>query len=605
MLVLCEAQILDTATDPSFLYNLKGNMPGRWLRKLNKLADKVSDNLVEKVQNKVEATLGSLSLDDLGPVVTKLKSTADTCHQRAQETNEICQRTSSQRQEMIDFAQEIQSTLSNVKDASVMDTIQQLTDGKRIASAIQLAKGLDETALQCVDKSIEMIDALEEGVDALPPVLQQAMDHAASDDGFPDEDGDGIPDHELLKTVGRDIEDVQTCIKELGQLNLATAFRVGLQAFTELTKKAQVSKDMLDHVQSFAQDVQDITDSFRSMNPSAIASKSKDLLRCLRATDVMRHLALAARKLIEIIIQLFQATAERISVLWKALAFAKDCMTDCVQHVRDAQTRCVTACERSTVLMEKSRNIQVSLEEAGTINMKTIGAVRELKTEMENSIELAKNMDNMVVECTDKVANMVDRVVEGFRNLPDILTQDIDDIPSNGKVADDPEPIDLEQDVTELEEAHRALDESNLVQAARAGASGFAGVSTKSSVARDQLNMIKRFAEHCQSTIDDFLHSSWDLQSAANKIADMCRIVSLGELMKVFAAQVKRLVIAMVEFMKSAVTKFSNLDVKELAGDVGESLVEKVDDLKDLKDQAIDHAKEKLEDMKDKFKFWK
>jgi hypothetical protein len=66
-------------------------------------------------------------------------------------------------------------------------------------------------------------------------------------------------------------------------------------------------------------------------------------------TDVMQHLAQATGPLMEILIDLFQHTAERISKLWSALAFAKDCIQDCLIHVKEIRQLCTDAKDQNNV----------------------------------------------------------------------------------------------------------------------------------------------------------------------------------------------------------------------------------------------------------------
>jgi hypothetical protein len=583
----------------------------RWLKKMGKLADKITDSVVERVTEKVTSELGSV--DDLGPAVSKLKETALQCHQTARETVEICAATEDKRQAMIDFASEIQSTLSGLKDAdaSVLETIKQLTEGQRIESAIALARGLDETAVQCVEKSIKMIDTMEDGMDSLPGVVQKAIEHAAGssddDDNDDDDDDDDEEDIDLLKDLDRDIADVKTCIDSLQHLNLVTAFKVGLEAFTQLTEKAKSSRSMFESIQDYAKDVEEITGGFQDMNVRSVISKAKDLLRCIRMGDVMRKLAEAAGKLVKILIELFQATSERISTLWGALAFAKDCMADCMTHVTEAKQLCVDASDKSTLLIERSLAIKDQLEDVGEVNMKSIGAVRELSDgeEIKEAIALARSMDDLVMACTGKVVSMVDRVTEGFKNLPGILTEGID-VSTEGKQDDDPDPANMEDDITEIEAARSAVEEADVIHAVRAGVEGFSGVSEKTSVSRDQLQLVEGFAGSCNATIESFM-GSWDLEAAANKITEMCRLVNLGEMMKQFADQIKRLVVAMIALMTAAVEKFSKMDMKELVGDLGDKVDDAVEMGKDkLNVEDLGEAMgDAMDKVKGKLKFWK
>jgi hypothetical protein len=575
---------------------------------MGKLADKITDSVVERVTEKISSELGSM--DDLGPAVSKLQETALQCHDTARETVEICSATEDKRQAMIDFASEIQSTLSGLKDAdaSVLETIKQLTDGQRIESAIALAQGLDETAVQCVEKSIKMIDAMEDGMDSLPDIVQKAIEHAAgSDDDEGDEDDDSDDDIDLLKDLDRDIADVKTCIESLQHLNLVTAFKVGLEAFTQLTEKAKRSRSMFESIQDYAKDVEEITGAFHDMSVRSVVSKAKDLLRCIRMGDVMRKLAEAAGKLVKILIELFKATSERISTLWGALAFAKDCMSDCMVHATEAKQLCVDARDKSTSLIERSVAIKEQLEDVGEVNMKSIGAVRELSDgeEIQEAIALARSMDDLVMACTGKIVSMVDRVTEGFKNLPDILTEGIN-VVEEGKQEDDPEPANMENDITDIEAARSAIEEADVIQAARAGMKGFSGVSEKTSISREQLQLVEGFASSCSATIELFM-GSWDLESAANKITEMCRLVNLGEMMKQFADQIKRLVVAMIALMTAAVEKFSKMDIKELVGDIGDKVDDAMDMVKDKFDLTDVGEKmgDAMDDMKGKLQFWK
>jgi hypothetical protein len=353
--------------------------------------------------------------------------------------------------------------------------------------------------------------------------------------------------------------------------------------------------------------VEEITGAFNEMNVRSVVSKAKDLLRCIRMGDVMRKLAEAAGKLVKILIELFKATSERISTLWGALAFAKDCMADCMAHVTEAMQLIVDARDKSTSLIERSVAIKDQLEEVGEVNMKSVSTMRELSDgeEIKEAIALARSMDDLVMACTGKIVSMVDRVTEGFKNLPDILTDGIN-VVEKGKQADDPEAANMEKDITEIETARSAIEEADVIHAARAGVKGFSGVSEKTSVSRDQLQLVEGFASSCSATIESFM-GSWDLESAANKITEMCRLVNLGEMMKQFADQIKRLVVAMIALMTAAVEKFSKMDIKEIVGDIGDKVDDAMDMVKDKLD--LEDIGEKVGDamgkMKGKLQFWK
>ena len=562
---------------------------GRWLRKAAKLVDKVADKLPDKIGDQITA----LTHTDYGEALNSVKDIAGRTEKAAKETMEICASTQSKRQQMIDFADEIIATLKKLPDgdSSILDTIKDLTDGDKVMAAKELASGLDVAAKDCVKKSIEMIDAMDDGIDALPQPLQDMIEKVDDDD----DDDDNKDDMNLIKDVEKDLQDVKTCITEMQSLNLVTGLKVGVQAFTQLADKAKRSRSLFDKVSDFASEIVQITKAYHDMQVKDIVPKSKKLLRCLRLTDVIRQLAQAAGKLIEIIIELFQVMAQRISKLWEALAFAKDCMQDCLVHVKEAKQLCMDAKDRSMNLLNKSKAIKTQLVSVGDVNMKSIKAVKELSSggEIQEAIDLAKSMDDLVLECSSKTTAMVDRVVEGFANIPDILTEGIEPA-KDGKQDDDPEPVDVEKDIAELETAKKAIESANVVSAARAGVKGFSGVSDKATSCSDMLRLVQKFASDCFAVIESFM-GAWDLEAATKKIMEMCRLVSLGELIKKFASQIKRLAIAMIDLMKTSATKFSNLDL----GDLGDTM----EDAKEKVEEKLDHFKEeateKFDDLKD------
>jgi hypothetical protein len=99
-------------------------------------------------------------------------------------------------------------------------------------------------------------------------------------------------------------------------------------------------------------------------------------------------------------------------------------------------------------------------------------------------------------------------------------------------------------------------------------------------------------------------------------VSRRCRLVSLGEMMKHLASQIKRLVLAIITLMTSSMQKLSSLHVKDIGigdfVDIGKITdnaggvvnVGKIkDSVEDVVGDAVDGAVDK---MKDKFgKFWK
>lgn len=267
-------------------------------------------------------------------------------------------------------------------------------------------------------------------------------------------------------------------------------------------------------------------------------------------------------------------------------------MVDCIEHVLEAKKLITNAHDKSALLIERSRSISTQLDDLGDFNMDSIKAIQKLSEggEINEAIELASTMDDLVLDCTAKTISMVERVTEGFQNLPDIITADVD-VQEEGKQDQDPEPDDIEESIGQLERSREAIDSSDIIAATKASMEGFRGALDIEDTCQHILELVRGFAVDCNAVIDSFL-GVWDLESAMGKISEMCRIVRLGDLIKQFADQVKRLLKAIVALMKATVKKLSIDNLSKI--DLGDA----VDDIKDA-------VKDKLDDMKDKLQFWK
>jgi len=423
---------------------------------------------------------------------------------------------------------------------------------------------------------------MEDTMDKLPAPLQQAIDKAIQAKGGAISVED--PSSQLT-TLDRDIADVQECLKAIQELNLFTAVKVGVQALEQFSLKAKVSRDMFDSISGYSQNVSVITEAFSNLDVVTIVHKVKDIWKCLKLSGLMKTLAEGLGKLINLVIDLFEATSSKVAGLWKALAFAKDCMKDCVDHAKQARALCENAASKSSTLMERSIFIKDQLEDMGELNAGSISAFRKLSDgeEINTAIAIATEMDDIVLQCTNTAVAMVDRVREGFANLPPMVTEGIPE--SAGTSESDPEAADVEQNIVDLEASKDAIENANLLAAVHAGTRGFSNVSDNVVVAKELLALVQSFAETCMQTIESFM-GVWDVQSAIEKIQEMCRIVNLGEMMKQFASQIKRLLLAVIALMKASIHKFKNMNLSELnVGDLANQAAEMVQkfDLNDLK----------------------
>ena len=562
-----------------------------WLSKVGDKLGDVADSVTDQVVDEVKLHASKLGNVNVGPTARKLKEASVECHGIAKETVELCDSMNSKATIMLELGAEIKATLEGFRDggmdASALATIRDLIAGEKMKTAMALAQDMDDVALECVDKSVQMINVMERGVDSLPDVVQLAMDEAAKKGGRDDD-----PE---LTSVDKDMQDIIACIDDIKKLNLFTAMEVGVGAFNQLALKVDVSKSMFGSIRTFARDVESMTDTktWKDINITSVTQKAKDLWRCIRLSDMMKVFAVEVGKLIKSIINLFRETSDRVSGLWAALAFAKDCMADCLQYVNDAKKLLIGARDKSTKLIDKSVAVKDDLESVGSVNARSISACRSLveADDIKVAIKLATNMDDLVVQCTDKVMCMVDRVSEGYKELPPILTEGIPDVEEAGKAADDPEPADVQADIDELDKSREAIETSNMLSAVQAGAKGFSGVSNESKVCLSMLKTVDGFADSCMATIESFM-GEWNIEGAQNKIIEMCRLAKLGDMMRQFAAQIKALLMSIIALMRAAIAKFKSINLNSL---------QLPDQVEDIVENVVGHVTDSVK----KLQFWK
>jgi hypothetical protein len=122
---------------------------------------------------------------------------------------------------------------------------------------------------------------------------------------------------------------------------------------------------------------------------------------------------------------------------------------------------CDEAGERSTKLIETSGEIQGHLKSVASVDQNALSLIQDLMDgdEIRLAINLAMNMDDLIVACVKKVVIIIKKVTEGFANLLDVLREGI---PKNADKSDDnPQPMDIEVDVEELDHCRGAINDVN------------------------------------------------------------------------------------------------------------------------------------------------
>jgi len=340
-----------------------------------------------------------------------------------------------------------------------------------------------------------------------------------------------------------------------------------MAAFDGLTAKAAVCQQMFETVASFSKRVASITNAVVNFDASAVIELpqlAKEMCRCIKMSSLIKQFATEAGRLIHAIIELFQQTADKMGVLFAALDHAKDCLCACAREAREAKRLCADAYGDGKALVEYTLSVKGQLEGFTRLDPSSLRAAQQLMRgeEIRAMLQLAEQMDELVVQCIEKVANMIRIVTEGFRGLPEIITDGISDLTA-ADTSDIAAPANTERDIAELNAATEAINASNLLSAVSAGVKGFSGTAAKANVCNEMLCATQDFADNTSQTVEVFM-GSWNLDVMGNKVQEIFRCVKLGTVMQQFSEQTKALVLSIVALLQATIQKFSQMESVQL-----------------------------------------
>mmetsp|Transcript_45613 Transcript_45613/g.138612 ORF Transcript_45613/g.138612 Transcript_45613/m.138612 type:complete len:561 (-) Transcript_45613:69-1751(-) len=514
-------------------------------------------DFAESIKGKIDDVAESLHFD-----AGDAKRAGRDCHTAALDASALCSETISKATNMVDFANEIRSTLRAVSngrpDASALKTIRDLVDGDRVKKATALATDLKKLSLQCVSHSVAMTTAMDRGMASLPDIIEDKIESKVKK-SMKREDSQ-------IRDIEEDLQEVSKCVASCKDANLFTVTKVGVNAFDVLTSKGEVCKEIFTTIKTFAEDVVSISDVIKNFEISEVAGKVKTIVksmwRCLRLSSLIKRLSEEVGRLTRWIIDLFKMASSKLGNIWGALAEAKDCMAQCIQPIIDALTLCGEADEKSTALIAVTGKIKDELDNCLKVDQGSMKAVKNLfaSDSVPQAISLASSLDDTIEAALKRVVIMISRVTDGFDALPKEIQNGMSEEDRSGTSSKfwDPAPADVSRDVQELQQCQNAIDKADIFEAVSASSEGFSGVNDKFKLCHTLLQSSKSFVSDCQSTIDSFL-GVWDLNAAQEKLLEMCRLVHLGKMMKQVAEQVMTLISANIRVMSSARDKIKSI----------------------------------------------
>ena len=268
------------------------------------------------------------------------------------------------------------------------------------------------------------------------------------------------------------------------------------------------------------------------MDASTILDKIKDgsILKAIGLSKFMKQLAEGCKRLMEKVIELFHKAASKLSTLWRALSKAKDAMLSSLNEVVKSKSLCNDANEK----MDKLKDMTTSL-----CNIEAIKLIKSLNGTKDRAVGdtmgAAREVDDGMEEATTKMKSAASTVGDAYHNLPSIIT--------DGIVADTDDEIvnslgvqikDIDSDIQDLERATTAIEESDMLHAAKAIHSEIKELPAKVDVCQEMVRSCTEFADRSKSSIDSFL-GKWSLETAISHIKEMSSLVSLSKLMETLA----------------------------------------------------------------------
>jgi len=594
-------------------------MPRNFGSKLAKFGDSLknaAENVLDKIDDKVDLPI---VIDFVG-----IKKAGDDCYSKARETSGLCKITIEKAHEMVSFGRELQATLDDAVggmgkrsgtrsrgglDASKFAIIQDLVDGDKMKDATKLAKDLSDLSLECVDKSQEMIAAMKGGIEALPDSIEPFVEHKlakGSRKGDPK-----LPD------VQRSVRELKGLVEDVEAVNLFTVVERGSAAFDGLRKNGELSKDMFASIQSFAEDVEVVSGSFRDFEKKdfksvkmlgKIRTAATSAWRCLRLSGLIKAFAEQVGELIRWMISLFQMASQKLGSIWGALANAKEVLSACLAGVNESMRLCDESKQKSLLLRTTTGEIKDHLR--NILQIRLGGPSKAMKSlvdladgdEILLCIELGTSIDDMFADCIQTVIGTIDSVDRAISEMPEVLKQDVpklapvdDDGNNDDGNNDDDDDIEFEvydyqssretqhtreigsgdtrsrvaiattrqisvrENVRALEGMTEGIESSSALTVLQRSADGFEGVHEAIGTCSTLIVNSRGYAEQCFSAIDSFNHGEWDLAVATNHILELFAIRDAGMAMKVMAESLLELVRCNLALMRAVRSRTKGL----------------------------------------------
>ena len=509
--------------------------------------------LCKCVTDCVTETPKFLSEENCNAIISNVKE----CHTSATKTIELCTSTLVTSKQLVSCGETIQQSLVvRDLDANSFAIIADLIDGDKTKEAKDLAVSMKDRSTECISLSIQMVDSLEKSVDALPDVIEKYIEKKAQQSVTNDL---SIEERDMINSGGidKDVGELQQCVDNIENLNLLTAIESGKNAFIAIKEKSTLCHTIFNMIKKFASDVDVIAIAVSNMDASTVLEKVKDgsIPKAIGLSKFIKHLAEGCKRLMDKVIQLFHMAAGKLSMLWRALANAKDVMVKSLTEVVNAKSLCGEANEEA----EKLKQMTISLGSVEAINLvKSLGGRRDRS--ISDAADISRGIDDGIDAALVKMKSASKSVGDEYANLPSIITDGITDTEEdNDEINSFSAQIrDVSSDIKQLEDATKSIEDADILHATTTIHKEVKTIPDKVDTCQEMIQSCTDFTVRSKSSIDSFL-GKWSLETAISHIKEMSRLVSLSKLMETLVEQIHKLMKAITTLLQVISTKIQTM----------------------------------------------
>ena len=493
-----------------------------------------------------------LSEENCNAIISNVKE----CHTSATQTIELCTATLVTSKQLVSCGETIQQSLATRDlDADSFAVIADLIDGDKSKEAKSLAVTMKDRSTECISLSIQMVDSLEKSVDALPDVIEKYIEKKAQQSVTNDLN---IEERDMINSGGidKDVGELQRCVDAIESLNLLTAIESGKNAFTAIKEKSTLCHTIFELIKKFACDISSIATAVSNMDASTVLEKVKDgsILKAIGLSKFIKQLAEGCKHLMDKVIELFHGAAGKLSTLWRALSNAKDVMVQSLTEVVNAKSLCGEANEKAEML----KQMTISLGSVEAINLvKSLGGRRDRS--ISDAADISRGIDDGIEAACSQLKSASKSVGDEYANLPSIITEGISDTEEDDEINSFSAQIrDVGGDIKQLEEATKAIEDSDILHAATTIHKEVKTIPDKVDTCQEMIQSCTDFTVRSKSSIDSFL-GKWSLETAISHIKEMSRLVSLSKLMEKLVEQIHKLMKAITTLLQVISTKIQTM----------------------------------------------